>query len=130
MTPKQKKYAVLAFGIGAIALFAYLFMRTRSFTGSNAVATSAPTPAPGNNVYAINFPGTEPNSLPGTNIVLGGTTIGTGCGCCDSGSTSLSQAQTMQNLAAVAGDDDVLLSMLANIQPTGQSDLGYAFGGL
>lgn len=133
-TPNQQRFGVLAFGVFAIGLFLWLFMRSRNVAAvsvSNApIAESAQVPATGNNIYAINFPATEPSTLPGTNIFIGGTSIGSNCGCCDNGDALVPSSTVNQNLSAVAGGDDVLLSMLANIQPTGQSDLGYAFQGL
>lgn len=130
-TPKQKKFAVLAFGVAAIALFLWLFMRSRSAAASIGLTTaeSAQTPAPGNNLYAINFPATTPTTIPGTVINLGGTQIGNNCGCCDNGTSLVTNDQVMQNLAAASTTDDVLMSMFANLTPTGQSDLGYAFQG-
>lgn len=131
LSAKQKKTGALIFGAVAIGLFLWLFMRTRNVAAVNALTTvpeSAETPAVGNNLYAINFPATQPGSIPGTNIVIGGTTIGSNCGCCDNGTEMIPQGALNQNLAAATTGDDVLLSMIANLQPTGQSDLGYAFG--
>ncbi len=133
MTPKAKKAAVLGLGVFALALTAWLFMRMKgsAIIGTDVSASPVPAsaPNPGDNIYAINFPATQPQSIGGTNIALGGTTIGNNCGCCDSGSNLTSDAVT-QNLNGYVASNDVLLSMLANLPPTAQSDLGNAFSGV
>lgn len=135
MNAKTKKALWIGGGVSAICLFIYLFATAKNASAVSVDATpdtnsQAPTDAGastvGGNVYNFDGLGTgTPTGVAGNgafNVVVGGNTIGNNCGCCDSGSQLVPQSNAMANIASTSTGNDALLTMLANISNSYQTN--------